>query len=111
MSVGNFLFSFLLPQKLNRRTNVVLAYNYPLTAKNYRLYNKMEITFSKQELIDLFKLAKEENIPTHLNNTIKNIKSNGLQNLVNYPFAKDKWASGFTDLCFVTKVLLESPPV
>ena len=27
MSVGNFLFSFLLPQKLNRRTNVVLAYN------------------------------------------------------------------------------------
>ncbi|MFN9111742.1 MAG: hypothetical protein ACK5XN_16890, partial [Bacteroidota bacterium] len=43
----------------------------------------MEITFSKQELIDLFKLAKEENIPTHLNNTIKNIKSNGLQNLIN----------------------------
>jgi hypothetical protein len=41
------------------------------------------ITFSKQELIDLFKLAKEENIPTHLNNTIKNIKSNGLQNLIN----------------------------
>lgn len=60
-----------------------MAYNYPLTAKNYRLYNKMEITFSKQELIDLFKLAKEENIPTHLNNTIKNIKSNGLQNLIN----------------------------
>ena len=27
MSVGKFLFSFLLPQKLNRRTNVVLAYN------------------------------------------------------------------------------------
>ena len=26
-SVGKFLFSFLLPQKLNRRTNVVLAYN------------------------------------------------------------------------------------
>lgn len=43
----------------------------------------MEITFSKQELIDLFKLAKEENIPTHLNNTIKNIKSNGLKNLIN----------------------------
>ena len=43
----------------------------------------MEITFSKQELIDLFKLAKEENIPTHLNNTIKNIKSNGIQNLIN----------------------------
>lgn len=43
----------------------------------------MEVTFSKQELIDLFKLAKEENIPTHLNNTIKNIKSNGLQNLIN----------------------------
>ena len=41
------------------------------------------ITFSKQELIDLFKLAKEENIPTHLNNTIKNIKSNGLKNLIN----------------------------
>lgn len=41
------------------------------------------ITFSKQELIDLFKLAKEENIPTHLNNTIKNIKLNGLQNLIN----------------------------
>lgn len=60
-----------------------LAANYLLTAKNYRLYNKMEITFSKQELIDLFKLAKEENIPTHLNNTIKNIKSNGLQNLIN----------------------------
>lgn len=31
--------------------------------------------------------------------------------LVNYPFAKDKWASGFTDLCFVAKVLFESPPV
>lgn len=30
---------------------------------------------------------------------------------VNYPFAKDKWASGFTDLCFVAKVLFESPPV
>lgn len=60
-----------------------IAHNYPLPAKNYRLYNKMEITFSKQELIDLFKLAKEENIPTHLNNTIKNIKSNGLQNLIN----------------------------
>ena len=43
----------------------------------------MEITFSKQELIDLFKLAKEENIPTHLNNTIKNIKLNGLKNLIN----------------------------
>ena len=43
----------------------------------------MEITFSKQELIDLFKLAKEENIPTHLNNTVKNIKSNGLKNLIN----------------------------
>lgn len=57
--------------------------NYLLTATLYRLYNKMEITFSKQELIDLFKLAKEENIPTHLNNTIKNIKSNGLQNLIN----------------------------
>lgn len=68
---------------LNRRTDVALAGNSPLPAKNYRLYNKMEITFSKQELIDLFKLAKEENIPTHLNNTIKNIKSNGLQNLIN----------------------------
>ena len=31
--------------------------------------------------------------------------------IVNYPFAKDKWASGFTDLRFVTKVLFESPPV
>jgi ABC-type cobalamin/Fe3+-siderophores transport system ATPase subunit len=31
--------------------------------------------------------------------------------VVNYPFAKDKWASGFTDLCFVAKVLFESPPV
>gem|GEM_PF-3602790 len=30
---------------------------------------------------------------------------------VNYPFARDKWASGFTDLCFVAKVLFESPPV
>ena len=27
MSPANFLFSFLLPQKLNRRTNVVLADN------------------------------------------------------------------------------------
>ena len=65
------------------RVSTGIGANYPLTAKNYRLYNKMEITFSKQELIDLFKLAKEENIPTHLNNTIKNIKSNGLQNLIN----------------------------
>ena len=32
-------------------------------------------------------------------------------NLVNYPFAKDKWASGFTDLCFSREVLFESPPV
>jgi len=31
--------------------------------------------------------------------------------IVNYPFAKDKWASGFTDLCFFTEVLFESPPV
>ena len=30
--MGKFLFSFLLPQKLNRRTNVVLAYNWELTA-------------------------------------------------------------------------------
>lgn len=26
---------------------------------------------------------------------------------MNYPFAKDKWASGFTDLCFVAKVLFD----
>jgi hypothetical protein len=31
--------------------------------------------------------------------------------LVNYPFAKDKWASGFTDLRFFTEVLFVSPPV
>lgn len=30
---------------------------------------------------------------------------------MNYPFAKDKWASGFTDLCFSKEVLFESPPV
>ena len=30
---------------------------------------------------------------------------------VNYPFAKDKWASGFTNLCFSKEVLFESPPV
>ena len=33
------------------------------------------------------------------------------RDFVNYPFAKDKWASGFTDLCFFTEVLFESPPV
>ena len=27
MSVGNFLFSFFLPQKFNWKRNVVLAYN------------------------------------------------------------------------------------
>jgi hypothetical protein len=32
-SVGKFLFSFLLPQKLNRRMNVVLAYNGWVFAK------------------------------------------------------------------------------
>lgn len=34
-----------------------------------------------------------------------------IQDRVNYPFAKDKWALGFTDLCFVAKVLFGSPPV
>ena len=43
----------------------------------------METTFSKQELIELFKLAKEENIPNHLKNTLQNIKTKGLQNLIN----------------------------
>ena len=37
----------------------------------------------------------------------------GLNNTVNYPFAKDKWASGFTDLCFFTEVLYShlKPPL
>ena len=33
------------------------------------------------------------------------------ENEVNYPIAKDKWASGFTDLCFCKEVLFRSPPV
>jgi hypothetical protein len=31
--------------------------------------------------------------------------------LVNYPFAKDKWASGFTALCFFAEVLFMASPV
>ena len=34
-----------------------------------------------------------------------------IKQTVNYPFAKDKWAWGFTDLCFSKEVLFESPPV
>jgi hypothetical protein len=30
---------------------------------------------------------------------------------VNYPFAKDKWASGFTALRFFAEVLFIAPPV
>lgn len=32
------------------------------------------------------------------------INAKHVLNRVNYPFAKDKWASGFTDLCFWKEV-------
>jgi hypothetical protein len=38
----------------------------------------------------------------HLNSMIsgaRGLSDNFLDNFVNYPFAKDKWASGFTDDC------------
>jgi hypothetical protein len=40
------------------------------------------ITFTQQELLDLFKMVKPEKLNTHLDNTIKTTRKTGIQALI-----------------------------
>lgn len=56
--------------------------------------------------------AKKTSPTTEAGNTTMIVNSfNPLLSEVNYPFAKDKWASGFTALRFFAEVLFIAPPV
>ena len=88
-----------------RASNVTLYYIIDRTLTRPRKHSKLAVAVAEVDGTLKFECFNSEDRPITFKSILKLTKiPEEIFKPVNYPFAKDKWASGFTDLCFSKEV-------